>query len=341
MVMTTKEEVKALWKLCFDDSDEFVDLYFEKRYTDTMNIAISQDGKIVSALQMIPYPMTFCGKIISASYISGACTHPDYRGKGLMHQLLEKAHRRMYNEGALLGMLIPAKRELFDFYKKFGYAPAFGYATLKLKTEELHSSCMYTILDETEESDFLCEHYRYFSTFIKKRVCCVLHPKDDFMIIIADLLLSKGKLLVARREGLIHGMAFCVKENERLVVKELLADNDIIRDTLVKKATELFDVVEVECLMPSLMDTLYLGMARIIHAERMMALIARKYPTVEMFVQVVGDHTIPENNGHYIIREGTCTRAFQPDKEYRACGISEFTRLLLEAEHPYMSLMLD
>ena len=63
--MTTKDEVKTLWKLCFNDSDEFTDLYFKMRYKDEVNRVIREDGKIISALQMIPYPMTFCGEVIS------------------------------------------------------------------------------------------------------------------------------------------------------------------------------------------------------------------------------------------------------------------------------------
>ena len=30
--MTTKEKVKALWQLCFDDNEEFVEMYFRLRY---------------------------------------------------------------------------------------------------------------------------------------------------------------------------------------------------------------------------------------------------------------------------------------------------------------------
>ena len=63
--MTTKDEVKALWKLCFTDSDEFTDLYFDLRYKDDINMAVREEGKIISALQMISYPMTFCGETIA------------------------------------------------------------------------------------------------------------------------------------------------------------------------------------------------------------------------------------------------------------------------------------
>ena len=73
--MTTKDEVKALWKLCFTDSDEFTDLYFDLRYKDDINMAVREDGKIISALQMISYPMTFCGETI-ATFLRFRCVHP-------------------------------------------------------------------------------------------------------------------------------------------------------------------------------------------------------------------------------------------------------------------------
>lgn len=62
--MTTKEKVKALWQLCFDDNEEFVEMYFRLRYKNEINIAIESGDEIVSALQMIPYPMTFCGDTV-------------------------------------------------------------------------------------------------------------------------------------------------------------------------------------------------------------------------------------------------------------------------------------
>lgn len=75
--MTTKEKVKALWQLCFDDSEEFVEMYFRLRYKNEINVTIESGDEVISALQMIPYPMTFCGNTVQTSYVSGACTHPD------------------------------------------------------------------------------------------------------------------------------------------------------------------------------------------------------------------------------------------------------------------------
>lgn len=60
--MSIKAQVRQLWKTCFDDDDAFIDLYFRLRYTDKINKVIEEDGKVISALQMIPYPMTFAGR---------------------------------------------------------------------------------------------------------------------------------------------------------------------------------------------------------------------------------------------------------------------------------------
>ena len=69
-----REQVKSLWKLCFDDSEAFIELYFRLRYNNEVNLAIQSGEEVIAALQMLPYPMTFCGQTVPTSYISGACT---------------------------------------------------------------------------------------------------------------------------------------------------------------------------------------------------------------------------------------------------------------------------
>ena len=58
-----REKVKKLWKLCFNDSEEFTELYFRLRYNNDINIAIQSGEEVIAALQMLPYPMTSKEKI--------------------------------------------------------------------------------------------------------------------------------------------------------------------------------------------------------------------------------------------------------------------------------------
>lgn len=132
-----KEQVKSLWKLCFDDSEAFIELYFRLRYNNEVNLAIQSGEEVIAALQMLPYPMTFCNKIVPTSYISGACTHPDYRAKGVMRELLSQSFARMLRNGVLFSTLIPAEPWLFGYYAKTGYTPAFRISHKVFSLSEL------------------------------------------------------------------------------------------------------------------------------------------------------------------------------------------------------------
>lgn len=344
--MTTKDEVKALWKLCFNDSEEFTDLYFKLRYRDDINMAIREDGRVISALQMIPYPMTFCGETISTSYISGACTHPDYRSHGTMRRLLRLTHRRMHDDGVLLSTLIPAEEWLFGYYAKSGYTPKFGYVMETVNACELVSSDAFQVEEEKEAGD---ELYRYFNDRMCERTCCVQHSYEDFLVIMADLRLGGGKLLVARKDSRIVGMAFVVIDGKTVCVKELLADGmsgreagfNAIRDSLLSAAATVYSVPAVEYIHPSSADLSVLGMARLIHVEKMLSMLARKHPWLDISIQIEGDDAIPENNGYYVVANGCCRRGYCDGRDFHVYTIESFTAKLLEAEHPYMSLMLN
>lgn len=341
MDMTTKEQVKVLWRQCFEDNESFVDLYFKKRYSDDINAVIEQDGSMVSSLQMIPYSMSYCGKIIPLSYVSGACTHPGYRRQGVMGKLLSEVHRKMFLKGGWLSILIPAHEGLFEYYAKWGYESVFNYSLQYRRTEELLSSPLYTIVDETYEQDFFAEHYRYFSNRIKSRSCCVLHSREDLEVVLEDLRLGNGKLLIARRCGLIHGMAFCIKEKNQVLIQEMFADNNVVKDSLIKEASLIFQMDKIACMQLPLIDQRCLGMARVLQVEKMLSLYATKYPSAEWSLRVEGDEAIPENNDFYTVSNGKCVRGYLKNQVYHPCTINQLTRLLFAKETPYMSLMIN
>lgn len=332
-----KDEVRSLWKRCFNDSDEFMDLYFTRRYRDEINMSFCRDGKVISALQMIPYPMTFCGGVIPTSYISGACTHPDYREQGAMRRLLKETHRRMYEDGVLLATLIPAEEWLVGYYGKSGYVPAFGYTVDRIEKNYLDRCVSPYRIETCEEPD--ARHYQYFDARMRERNSCILHTEEDFGIILADLKLSGGKLLAAYGEdGGPVGMAFTVMEREVLCIKELLADNDAVRNALLDESAHIYKVYTMECTMPSSAGTLYLGMARAVCVEGLLQRWAARYPDKELCICVEEDEAIPENSGYYTVSGGVCRRTQWPGCDCQMHTVPTLTRLLLEAEHPYMSL---
>ena len=175
-----REKVKKLWKLCFNDSEEFTELYFRLRYNNDINIAIQSGEEVIASLQMLPYPMTFEGEDIHTAYISGACTHPDYRNRGVMHELLSQAFARMLHNNVALSTLIPAEPWLFDYYARSGYAPVFRYAEETFIASGIPAADTGLTLEMSAE--YSEKRYEYLDRKLRERPCCIQHTKEDFQV---------------------------------------------------------------------------------------------------------------------------------------------------------------
>ena len=178
-----KREVMELWRICFDDTEEFIQFYFDKKYKEENALVYwDEQGAAIAALQTPLYPMTFGVTQIVTGYISGACTHPLARARGVMTKLLREAFYVMRERKIPVSTLIPASEWLYDYYGKMGYATVFDY------TPE-----HYTILDKPVADHFRVEAIRevglltddlfnYFQSMMRLRPCCVLHEREDFEV---------------------------------------------------------------------------------------------------------------------------------------------------------------
>lgn len=119
------EAVRRLWDTCFPDEGGFNDWFFENRYAPRHTLLFTDEGVICAMLQMLPYRLRFGARTGDATYIYGACTDPAFRRRGLMARLLEHSFALDREAGRVCSMLIPAEEWLFDFYRPFGYEPAF------------------------------------------------------------------------------------------------------------------------------------------------------------------------------------------------------------------------
>lgn len=344
--MSIKEQVKALWKMCFEDTEEFIELYFRKRYADSINHIVERDGKAVAALQTIPYPMTYGGELLPISYISGACTHPSYRNQGVMKQLLEQVHRRVYEEGVAFSTLIPAEEWLKAYYARSGYAVCFRYGVERRVMNSLpkpvdNFDARWNLRKVEPCSPDFETVYSFFEEQMRKRPCCIQHTVADFEVILEDLKLSGGACWAVTHAGKLLGVFCCVPHSEYIEVKEMLLIPPVSTDTVLTLLAVQYQKEKIEILVPSSDSLFELGMARVIRVESCLDRYAQLHPQEERFICVEGDEAIPENNGCYQLAAGKCRRVSDTPSVCTTCTIPELTKLLLDCETPYMSLMLD
>lgn len=272
-----KQQIIDLWRLSFNDSEEFIRLYFDRVYKEENTLVIEKNGQVVSALQMLPYTMTYYGTEISVAYISGACTLPSMRGKGLMRQLLQNAFEEMKYRSVAITALIPAEPWLFDYYQEQGYTEAFDYSeNVYVRPEIPVYAPEITVMPPTVPSIDLL--YDYFNRKIRERNCCVLHTKDDFITILRDLELSGAQMLTALDElDEPIGMAFVLppdntlpKEKRQAYVKEFFYNDDRVAKLLLQEVTLQNNVDRATYRIPPIAPGTHpFGMARVIDRERL------------------------------------------------------------------------
>ena len=167
--------VREMWRECFGDSEEFMDMYFSRKYRNEDTLLYILDGKPVASLQMHPYRMTFYGVELGLYYLSGICALPPYRGRGFASALIMEAHRESGRRGVPLTVLKPASAELYGYYAKFGYAKVFESGSRPIPLGE--------ILDS---SSGIAEAYSRFDAIYRGVDFCVQKTLDDFVLIAAD-----------------------------------------------------------------------------------------------------------------------------------------------------------
>lgn len=336
-----REKVKDLWKLCFGDSEEFTDMYFRLRYNNDVNIAIQSGEEVIAALQVLPYPMTFGGQEIQTGYISGACTHPDYRNRGVMRELLSQAFARMQRNGMALSTLIPAEPWLFGYYAGVGYAPVFRYTATTFTAQATAVSDETAVLKSS--NDYQEEAYRYLDRKLRERPYCIQHTEADYRVILSDLQLGKGAVYTLNQGNKITALAVVYPANGSWYAGETVAETPLMRTLLLQRICNRLDIPSIRVLTPSdpCQEAQALGMARIINARVILQQYAAAHPQEEISIALT-DRQISANNGYYYLNNGKCmSSAKRLPGSHLALTIGELAGKILSPLQPYMSLMLN
>lgn len=109
--------LRSIWREAFGDTEEFLDVFERTAFSVDRCRCVTVDGEVVAALYW--FDCQYMGRRIA--YLYAIATAKAYRGQGICHKLMEDTHRHLEGLGYEGAILVPSKRELFEFYKGIGY----------------------------------------------------------------------------------------------------------------------------------------------------------------------------------------------------------------------------
>lgn len=114
-------DIHNIWETCFGDDPELVDFYMDHRMTEENMLVIREEGRAVSMASFLDISVRDGEEWVPAKYVYAVATLPECRGRGYAGRILKKAEE-------IFGMplvLVPAERELVNYYEKLGFTEAY------------------------------------------------------------------------------------------------------------------------------------------------------------------------------------------------------------------------
>jgi predicted acetyltransferase len=131
---------KEIWKLCFGDSEQYIDFYYANRYKEDETLLLLQEGEIAAMLTMLPIRInTPTGRSLNSTMMYAIATHPKYRHRGYASQLMESACHHLSQKDHFFSVLVTAGKKLFDFYRHQGFQDGFYIREVSFDWNELEA----------------------------------------------------------------------------------------------------------------------------------------------------------------------------------------------------------
>lgn len=307
---------RRLWELSFSDEEAFLDLYFGSLVAEhEIYLLDEEQGSAVGHIHADQYALHLYPHEGSrgqgtATYISGACTHPEHRGRGVMQQLMQAVLREEAERGHLLCTLIPADQDLRTYYHRhFGFVThSYAYTT---ESEALAIRATYRQGGDSTRKERTPTDALYWGER-GANIVGVWHSRADWAGIIAQYQQAEHTWLriatSAGEQSSVRALALGRCEAEAIYIDALVgsdADKAELIETIRREARQKPLIFALPQWAEGDVRRAPRGMVRPLNIPALMALYARVHPS-EAHSFSLSDEIIPCNTGHYEVKDGRC-----------------------------------
>lgn len=277
-----KKQSRKLYNEVFKDTEKFTDFYFDEYMDKNLVLANVEDAKIFSIMHLNPNHVTIKGEDVQLFYIFAVATKEEYRKKGYMEKMMNKAIYDLFEKEIPFCYLIPEKAAT---YSKFGFGIIRDKSVSVDNIEKMKYDVDDFILKELEDEDiekiteFFCENVASRADFYKTR------NREYFLNMIKKLKSENGNIELFFLEENVVGYAY-VSNEEMVQISELICENKY-KKAFLSSISQKYSVDKIKYFSPELM-------VRIIRPEKILKFITLK-SDINLDIRIK-DNLIPENN---------------------------------------------
>lgn len=216
-----KLDAKILYKEVFDDSEAFVNYFYNTRIKDIEIIGIrNQEEEIVCMLHLIPRKVMRNEKIEEVYYIYAVATKEEHRRKGHMQQIFSEAFEFMCLKGKKWTYLIT---DMPIYYSKFNIIDT--YPICKNIEYSVAKLCMGVTTAIALKKDFaelakVCNELKNFDR--NDNIARIYYDEEYFTQLNESASCDGGWIEVVKHKGVIIGYRLIANQEKSYIVQEVL-----------------------------------------------------------------------------------------------------------------------
>ena len=190
--LSDRGSASDLWRSIFEDSEEFTNWYFQKRFRPEHSFAAFDGDTLVSMTLGRGTEIFVGGRMHEALLISGVATLPEYRKQGLMHKLVQMQLDDAKASGFACCYLYPVQESI---YASLGFRT--GTHALLIRSDDTRVHKPFTI----KEGENLHDMCAVYDAALRCRNGMQKRGEDEFRMILEDYAMDGSRTLIAYAEN--------------------------------------------------------------------------------------------------------------------------------------------
>ncbi len=215
------DKLKQVYKICFNDEDEYMDFFYDKTFNLTETFAALDEEKVISMATTFFVELNAYDKKYKGIYLYAVSTLPSHRGKGLMRKVEEYIKNYYKNQDYDFICLVPTNESLIGMYGKLGYDVVLKLGFKTIKKSDICDDSVYSEISVMTKDEFITERKRYLSTLNSY----IEFDETLYDYIYDELIFDEFDIIQIKNE-FATGYIICKKYDKKLYIKEMTVSKE-------------------------------------------------------------------------------------------------------------------